>query len=168
MVGSGSFGEVFIAKLTCNNTSEDTSHYPQLAAVKVEKDTTNTAQLTNEMTVLGEVHKKNPGLTGFPRVYASGVEVGCTFMVMDLLGPNLQDLMTLCGGKFTLPTALRIALDICRLLEILHDAGFVYRDIKPENFVMGTGRRSDTVYMVDFGLARRFRDQVTQLILPYK
>ena len=33
-------------------------------------------------------------------------------MIMDLLGPNLQDLMVLCGGKFTLKTAILLIIQV--------------------------------------------------------
>lgn len=33
-------------------------------------------------------------------------------MIMDLLGPNLQDLMMLCGGKFSLKTSLLLTIQI--------------------------------------------------------
>ena len=33
-------------------------------------------------------------------------------MVMELLGPNIQDLLTLCGGKFSLKTSLLLAIQI--------------------------------------------------------
>ena len=48
----------------------------------------------------------------FPKLYASGVENGRLFMLMDLLGPNLYDLMSICGGKFTLKTSLLLIIQI--------------------------------------------------------
>jgi serine/threonine protein kinase len=53
-------------------------------------------------------------------------------------------------------------------IEVMHELGYVYRDIKPDNFVMGIGKRSKELFMVDFGLCKRFRDQNTRLFLPYK
>lgn len=38
-------------------------------------------------------------------------------MMMDLLGPNLQDLMMLCGGKFSLGTALMLTIQIVFYLQ---------------------------------------------------
>lgn len=52
-------------------------------------------------------------------------------MVMELLGPNIQDLLTLCGGKFSLKTSLLLAIQILEKIEFLHTKGYVYRDIKP-------------------------------------
>ena len=48
----------------------------------------------------------------FPRLYSSGVESGRMFMIMDLLGPNLADLMSICGGKFSLKTSILLTIQI--------------------------------------------------------
>ena len=53
-------------------------------------------------------------------------------------------------------------------IEIVHELGYVYRDVKPENFVMGIGKNSNDVYMIDFGLCKRYRDSHTKLFVPYK
>ena len=52
----------------------------------------------------------------FPRLYSSGVESGRMFMIMDLLGPNLADLMTLCGGKFSIKTSILLTIQIVFLV----------------------------------------------------
>lgn len=58
-------------------------------------------------------------------------------MIMELLGPNLEQLLKLAGGKLSMKSVLIIGLQIIDRLEILHNTGWVYRDIQPENFVMG-------------------------------
>lgn len=50
----------------------------------------------------------------------------------------------------------------------LHAKNFVHRDIKPENFLMGLGKKSHIVHMIDFGLAKRYRDGKTHQHIPYK
>ena len=82
-------------------------------------------------------------------------------MVMDVLGPSLEALRLFCKGKFTHKTGALIALQVICRLEFLHSKGFIHRDIKPENFLIGAGKRANTIFMIDFGLAKRYLDPKT-------
>ena len=53
-------------------------------------------------------------------------------------------------------------------IECLHSIGYLHRDVKPENFLLGLGRRSHVLYVVDFGLGKRFCDDKTGEHIPYK
>jgi casein kinase I family protein HRR25 len=64
-------------------------------------------------------------------------------------------------------THLYLLLQLARV-EYVHTKGFIHRDIKPDNFLMGTGRRGNQVYTIDFGLAKRFRDPKTMAHIPYR
>jgi casein kinase 1 len=52
-------------------------------------------------------------------------------------------------------------------IEFVHQKSFLHRDIKPDNFLMGLGRRANQVYVIDFGLAKKYRDSNHQHI-PYR
>jgi len=78
-------------------------------------------------------------------------------MVMELLGPNLMDLMKLVGQRFSLKTTALLGLQMVSILEALHNNDFIHRDIKPENFCMGIEGKTDQVYLIDFGLCKPFR-----------
>ncbi|KAI8553451.1 hypothetical protein RHMOL_Rhmol05G0017200 [Rhododendron molle] len=87
---------------------------------------------------------------------------------MDLLGHSLEDLFNLCSRKFSLKTVLMLADQMINLVEFVHSKSFLHRDIKPDNFLMGLGRHAKQVYIIDFGLAKKYRDIKTHQHVPYR
>jgi serine/threonine protein kinase len=37
----------------------------------------------------------------------------------------------------------------------MHRLGFIHRDLKPGNIMMGFGRKSNIVYLIDYGLSKK-------------
>lgn len=44
----------------------------------------------------------------------------------------------------------------------------MYRDIKPDNFLVGRGGKNNQVYLIDFGMAKHYRDPKTKQHIPYR
>uniref|UniRef100_A0A8R1EJN3 Protein kinase domain-containing protein n=1 Tax=Caenorhabditis japonica TaxID=281687 RepID=A0A8R1EJN3_CAEJA len=95
--------------------------------------------------------------TGFPALSASGRTDHFKYVVMQLVGPDLSMLLEFAPqNRFTPSTIYKIALQTLDRLRVLHDAGWLNRDVKAQNFAVGLGEESNIVYMLDFGLTRRY------------
>ncbi|KAL5207266.1 hypothetical protein ABZP36_031701 [Zizania latifolia] len=141
-IGSGSFGELFLAVNV--QTGEEVA----------ENVKTKHAQLHYE----SKLYMLLQGGTGIPHLKWFGVEGEYNVMVIDLLGPSLVDLFNYCSRKFSLKTVLMLADQMINRVEYMHQKGFLHRDIKPDNFLMGLGRKANQVYIIDYGLAKKYRD----------
>ena len=53
-------------------------------------------------------------------------------------------------------------------LEYVHSKNFIHRDVKPDNFLMGLGKKGNLVYIIDFGLAKKYRDARTHEHIAYR
>ncbi|KAK7063805.1 kinase-like protein [Favolaschia claudopus] len=154
-IGSGSFGDIYLG---INIISGEE------VAIKLESIKAKHPQLEYE----SKVYKTLAGGVGVPFVRWFGTECDYNAMVMDLLGPSLEDLFNFCNRKFSLKTVLLLADQLISRIEYVHSRNFIHRDIKPDNFVMGIGKRGNQVNVIDFGLAKKFRDPKTHLHIPYR
>lgn len=154
-IGSGSFGEIHVGSNV--QTQEQ-------VAIKLESIRSKHPQLLYE----SKVYRMLAGGLGVPTIHWYGVEGDYNVMVIDLLGPSLEELFSLCQRKLSLKTVLMLADQMISRLEFLHAKSFLHRDIKPDNFLMGIGSKANQVHIIDFGLAKRFRDQISHLHIPYR
>ena len=150
-IGGGSFGEIF--KGFDITTGKE-------IAIKLEKSTSSHPMLKYEARVYKAINQMKKSC--FPKVYYDGVEGDFVVMVMDLCGPSLELLFSYCMRKFSTSTVLMLAVSLLQRVEALHFCNFIHRDLKPENFVMGLTGECSKVFLIDFGLAKRFRDPTTK------
>ncbi|XP_019449954.1 PREDICTED: casein kinase 1-like protein 10 [Lupinus angustifolius] len=154
-IGSGSFGELYLG-VNVQSGEE--------VAVKLEPVKTKHPQLHYE----SKLYMLLQGGTGIPHLKWFGVEGDYNVMVIDLLGPSLEDLFNYCSRKFSLKTVLMLADQMINRVEYMHSRGLLHRDIKPDNFLMGLGRKANQVYIIDYGLAKKYRDLQTHKHIPYR
>ncbi|XP_026728895.1 uncharacterized protein LOC113494684 isoform X3 [Trichoplusia ni] len=154
-IGGGSFGDIYLA---INIASGEE------VAVKIESIKARHPQLLYE----SRVYKMLQGGIGIPHIRWYGYEKDHNILVMDLLGPSLEDLFNFCSRQFTIKTVLMLADQMLGRVEFIHCKCFIHRDIKPDNFLMGIGRHCNKLYMIDFGLAKKYRDLRTRTHITYR
>lgn len=154
-IGSGSFGDIYLG--TNISTGEE-------VAIKLECIKTKHPQLHIE----SKFYRMLQGAVGIPTIKWCGSEGDYNVMVMELLGPSLEDLFNFCSRRFTLKTVLLLADQMISRIDYIHSRSFIHRDIKPDNFLMGLGKKGNLVYIIDFGLAKKYKDSKTMAHIPYR
>jgi len=131
-------------------------------AMKVEREEGNIRPVLKlDVYVLTQLGSQ----VGFPQMVAAGRTENYKYAVMQLIGPDLGKLRrAMPAKKFSLGTALIICKQTLRRIETLHDLGWLCRDIKAPNFAVGLGDKINTIYMLDFGFARRYMDRENNLL----
>ncbi|KAK3846555.1 MAG: kinase-like domain-containing protein [Linnemannia gamsii] len=156
-IGEGSFGIIYEGLNLLNN---------QQVAIKFEPRKSDAPQLRDEY----RTYKILAGSTGIPNAFYFGQEGLHNILCIDLLGPSLEDLFDMCGRKFTIKTVVMVAKQMLFRIQTIHEKNLIYRDIKPDNFLVGRPhtKNANLVHVVDFGMAKQYRDPKTKQHIPYR
>ncbi|KAL1931780.1 hypothetical protein VTP01DRAFT_9924 [Rhizomucor pusillus] len=156
-IGEGSFGIIYEGTNLLNN---------QPVAIKFEPRKSDAPQLRDEY----RTYKIMAGSTGIPTAYYFGQEGLHNILVIDLLGPSLEDMFDICGRRFSIKTVAMLAKQMLTRVQTIHEKNLIYRDIKPDNFLIGKPgtKMANQIFIVDFGMAKLYRDPKTKQHIPYR
>ncbi|CAR30793.1 ZYRO0E02376p [Zygosaccharomyces rouxii] len=186
-IGEGSFGVIFEGENILNSGSsgreDDFGRRPSApVAIKFEPRRSDAPQLRDEF----RAYRILNNCRGIPHAYYFGQEGMHNVLILDLLGPSLEDLFEWCGRKFSIKTTCLVAKQMIDRVRIIHEHDLIYRDIKPDNFLISEFQRTlpdrqivkdvalsaggdpNLIYMVDFGMAKQYRDPRTKQHIPYR
>lgn len=137
-LGSGTYGEVYLARS------------PQRTVALKVASSDASSSLETEYYVLGQLQ----GRRHFPRVYDYGRAGPYSYMALEPLGPSLKALLRSTGKPLNSQLWTQVWLQGLEALQTLHKAGYLHRDIKPHNILVG--RENSDIYLIDLGLARAY------------
>ena len=149
-LGEGSFGQIYEA--IYNN-----EHF----ALKFENIEQNFNLLETEATIMN--YLKGPNI---PFIKSFGSSGNYNILIMQLLGKSLEELINE-RQTFSVKTVCLLGYQMIKVLEYIHNKHFIHRDIKPDNFVLGLNSLSKRIYILDFGLAKKYRSSSTLKHNPF-
>ncbi|KAI8994633.1 kinase-like domain-containing protein [Pilobolus umbonatus] len=156
-IGEGSFGIIYEGINLMTN---------QQVAIKFESRKSDAPQLRDEY----RTYKILAGISGIPTAHYFGQEGLHSILVIDILGPSLEDLFDMCSRKFSIKTVAMLAKQMITRVQSIHERNLIYRDIKPDNFLIGRPNTKyvNTIFLIDFGMAKLYRDPKTRQHIPYR
>jgi serine/threonine protein kinase len=144
-IGKGSFGKVF--KVTKKSNGN-------IYACKIENNDSGKERLPNEYKIYKRFAIKK--LDCVPEINTYFTTSKYNILIMELLGKSLDRVLNDYGGKLDLGTAMKIGINIISHMKKIHSVGIIHRDIKPNNFMFGSNENNSKLYVMDFGLSKRW------------
>ena len=175
-IGKGAFGEIFLSFNLRDNVEvaikKEIRRQNKQAQLKTEaKVYQSLLNISPNQDLTGGIALAQETVQGVPKYYGMGELPDTTgfYLIMEFLGPNLNELFKFCGmRKFTISTVCLLAIQILNRIENVHKHNFLHRDIKPENFMIGSQDSSNIIYLIDFGLSKRYKNARNNQHIPYR
>ena len=143
LLGAGGMGMVYRA---VDRELQEVVAIKTLKPELITADTTALDRFKSEIRLARKISHRN-----VVRTHDLGEARGLYFITMEFVeGTTLKDLIR-ARGRLPVHVMLPIAKQLCRALEVAHEAGVIHRDIKPQNMVV---ERDGTLKVMDFGIAR--------------
>ena len=149
-LGEGSFGKVYKAE-----------YKGEYYAAKFEERNKGQNLLQNEANIMS--YLKGPYI---PAILSYGYSGEYNVLVMQLLGKSLEELINKLK-KFSVKTSSLLIYQMINIMKFIHDRHIIHRDIKPDNFLMGLNKKNADLYLLDFGLSKKYRSSRTLVQYPY-
>ena len=148
-LGEGSFGKVY--KVESNN-----KYY----ATKLESKKHSQGLLESEATIMTYLKGSN-----IPKIELLTQNEEYNILIMELMGKSLEELINI-HKNFSIKTVCMLAYQMINILQFIHEKHIIHRDIKPDNFVMGLNENNAHLFIIDFGLSKKFRSSKTLIQYP--
>ena len=174
-IGQGAFGEIILSyslkeKVEVILKKKKKKKDQKTSPLHNELKTYQTLlDISNTMDITGIKSIPQLEIQGLPKFYGFGEKPDYYYLIQEFLGPNLSQLLNFCGKKkFTLGTVCLIAMQLLNRIEYIHKRHYLHRDIKPDNILIGNEENTNTLYLIDFGLSKRFKDNKSNQHIPYR
>jgi len=143
-LGEGSFGKVYKAE-----------YNGEYFALKFESRSRVKSLLEMEGIIM--THLQGPNI---PFIKSFGYSGEYNLLVMQLMDKSLEDIFRI-RKTFSIKTTAMIGFQLIGVLHFIHDKNIIHRDVKPDNCVMGSAELNENLYLIDFGLAKKYRSSRT-------
>ena len=143
-LGEGSFGKVYKAE-----------YNGEYYALKFESRSRTKSLLEMESTVMAYLQGPN-----IPYIKSYGYSGDYNLLVMQYMDKSLEDILHI-RKTFSIKTTAMIGFQLIGVLHYIHDKNYIHRDVKPDNCVMGSDELNENLYLIDFGLAKKYRSSRT-------
>jgi len=138
-IGGGAFGRLYIGKHIYTD---------ERVAIKLQQEEGGIV-IRNEAKIL----KLLLNTDGVPRIKAFGKQSGINYMVLDLLGNNIERL----AGNIDYDNICVIIRSLVIIIENIHNKGVIHRDLKPDNVLFSLDNKR--IYLIDYGLSTMYIDE---------